>query len=486
MSCDQIVMVVVMMTLFWLSPVAWAEPTTDTAARSPAEPFAHVESGQVGTERTARGIKILSNVPGNRYVLELVGESVTRVRNPKDGGLIPNIWDVDGLLLHVMSLPLAEEADLGHPMALLRAHMRYERDFQAEKGLKEVIPSRDWLSFPTGEPVLYWEMLMPVKEDPPLPTNVTKMMFATTLNGNNVIILAASLLPTVDEVKCKRTLTDSLLTLVRHEKSVGPIWGEVDVALSGNGHLSLLNGDLATRNERKKKGAFILSSEKFIRLVRIAAEVPDRMVCVAFLYDGVSGHCINLAGYDRTTNEFRYYDTLGDQTFLEEANNHAGVNARRSKDSPGRVFLVKETDLQKVLQGISLLQYRCVRHYFVSYDLERSLEEYRELKSKFPESEEWSEAWLLKAGQSLTDIDEDVRAINIYSACYDLHEGSSRALASIASVFAKSGNLDSAANFYDSAIKKLPEDKSLDDAQRKQFAATWGLARRALTATPVK
>ena len=99
------------------------------------------------------------------------------------------------------------------------------------------------------------------------------------------------------------------------------------------------------------------------------------------------------------------------------------------------------------------------------------------------DSIELAEAKLLKAGQLLAEAGEIARSINIYSVCSALHPGSWRALAGLAEVNAKIGRTELATTFYTDAIKKLGEDKSLDDAQRKPLAAAWESALRGLAST---
>lgn len=249
---------------------------------------------------------------------------------------------------------------------------------------------------------------------------------------------------------------------------------------AGNAQVILLNDELATKKDRKTPGAIVLKPETLIVVTRMAGELAPPEGMITFVFDGQKAHVITLKSFDPKEKIFTYWDTTGNRSFLEEDNNRAGVKA---KLLPGkeRGFGVSAPDLQKVLQGI-ILPLSSARHYLRSADLDMALTEYGQLRDTYPKSEELKEARLLKAARLLSEAGEEGRAVNIYAACVMLHKNSARSLAGIGSVYAKTGKLKEAQNFFADAIKQLATDQSLDDGQRKQLAAEWESARRAVQA----
>ncbi len=441
----------------------------------PSDPFVRVPSGKVSFERTARGFIVISNVPGNRYTFEMVGQKIEHIDQKMEGMRTLQIWVIDGVSLQSLAMPVPPQDDTGNAQQVLRDHQKYEDDHWAEGGWTEIESARKWVKFPSDEPVLYWE-LRPPRKAGNSPRNATKMLFANTLNGRNVIMMTVTLFPRSDEAKAKQLLVDTLLTLMRYEK-------DEQRAVNGSARfpeLLLFNDELATRKDRKSKGAVVLKPDKLILITRMALELDADPMFMMILSDGYEPHAADLVGYDRQAKGFVYVESRR-PSFLEEGNNHAGVKAKLVPGKSNR-FLVSESDLKKVLQCV-MIPFRCVRHYArTGGDLDEAIQEYRQLRKQSPNSDELSEARLLKAAQLLAEADEDVRSFNVYYVCSFLHNSSARALAGIAPFWAKAGRTETAVNFYTAALKRLPEDKSLDEAQRKQLAAAWESARRELTA----
>jgi tetratricopeptide (TPR) repeat protein len=258
------------------------------------------------------------------------------------------------------------------------------------------------------------------------------------------------------------------------------IGGDKRGVLAGNSQLVLLNDELATKEDRKTPGAVVLKPEQIIVITRMAAELEPVPSMTTFVFDGQKAHTILIRSYDAKEKMFVYWDSTGNRSFLEEDNNRAGVKA---KLRPGkeRAFVVSAPDMQKVLQAV-LVPWSCARHYYRSADLDTTLAEYKQLREKYPKSDEIKEPRMLKCGRLLAEAGEDGRAVNIYSAVVLLHKDSSRALAGIAAVYAKTDKLESAVNFYADAIKGLPADGSLVEMQRKDLAAEWEKARQAVQA----
>ncbi len=318
-----------------------AAPSTQAGGQSPqaaAAPFS--------LERTGRGVRIVSNRPGNRYAIELVGQNIRNALQPDRP-----IWFVNGILIQSLNVPAAAEMDLSDARKVLLAHQQYESDYFVKKeGWTPVEASWKWLALPSGEPIRYWELVRRNAGDNAA-SQAVAMVFVTTLNGRNVVGLCVSLFPGTDGAKAKQLLCNTMLTLERREKYVAGTAGEESL-VPGNAAPIFLNDEIATRNDRKSKSAIVLSPKQLILVTRMAAEC-DPQFDILMLFDGHKGHTVNLSGYDRATKRFVYSDSLGSKnTFLGEGNNLAGVKAVPDPQHHG--FVVTEPELQKVLQAALL------------------------------------------------------------------------------------------------------------------------------------
>ena len=476
---------------------AWAAqpgPLPPSEVPKRTDPFARVPSGKVALRRTDGGFLVICNVPGNRFTLKLAGKKVEQIERqtgratakltpiPDKGMLVDGkdyrqFWSVDGVPLEIITIPLGPGA-APYPVdaeQVLSADQQFEDDYQAKVGQTEIRAARKWLEYASGEPMLYWELKLPEKAGDP--TAAGKRLYANTLNGRTVIRMAATWLRD-DEAKVRRLLVETMRSLVRHEKTAVLSRRDVDENIRGGGKVLLLNEELATRQDRKIPNAIPLPPEKLMFVLRSAFELdPNAYTWQVLVFDGYKAHVISLSKYDRKSRQFVYQDTTGKKSFLEEENNRAGVKARLAPHG----WEVSEGDLQKVLHGV-FIEYHFVRFYLASGGWVRAVQEYGRLRQLVPGSAELREARLLKAAGLLAEGKEYGPSSNLYAACEALHPKSARATAGLAGVFAKVGRPDRAAAFYAEALKKLPEDQGLTEAQRRQLAGEWEPARRALAA----
>jgi tetratricopeptide (TPR) repeat protein len=453
-----------------------AKPAPSPARPKAGDPFATAPAGQVSTQKTDQGILVVSNVPGNRYTYSVVGAKISRVNYENKQNPHARIWDVDGIVIQSVPVPLSPDAKLNYVQEVLLEHHKYESDHVAQGGFKEIASARQWLNTPTGVG-LYWELHNPA----PAPTDkgTKKMLFANATNGRNVVLFGASILPNVDEAKAKKLLIETAKSFRRYEKDVA-------VPLnSGDATSFLVNDEIGTKQSRNAPGALVVKPEIVVMMMRMAFELspPRKRLLMTGLHDGKSGHMINVVDYDAKTKRFHYSDTLGNTSFLMEDNNRAGVKAERvpGKD---RLFSVTVPEMQSVVEAVVMMPFFAQRSYFTTQSMEGAITEYRALQRLDPKSAECTEANLLRAAQILREFKEDARAVNVYAVCRALHAHSSRALAGIAEVYSRIGRLEPAMNFYADALKSLPKDPSVPPAQREQLAAAWEKARNDLSKKP--
>jgi tetratricopeptide (TPR) repeat protein len=470
-----------------------AQPVPLPQDPRPADPLAGVASGTVSLRPTPPGFLVVANLPANRFTFEVKGKKIEPHGQKVGAGKYQQLWVVDGILLQALALPWAEKFNPPDAEQALGDHQKYETDYQLKLGWVEVASARKWLRFPTGQPVLYWELGLP-KSAGEAPTRARKMLFASTLNGRNVILLTVTVFAKDDETTARKLLIDAIMSVVRHEKNAVGSRRDVDAAILGDDQVILLNDELATRKDRKAPGAVVLQPKQLLLILRIVFELePPRAGAITFVLDGYKAHVVTLDWYDQKTKCFAYGDTTGKHSFLEENNNRAGVKARwdpalRLPPEAGfgsrtGSFVVSDADLQKVVEGV-IVHYRDVRFYFGTADLKKAVKEYSELQRRFPKLKELKEARLRRTGQLLAEGGENVRAVNLYLVCLTLHPHSARALAGVAGIYAKTGQTGQARNFYADALKALANDKSLTEPERRQLGQTWEAARGALAAKP--
>jgi hypothetical protein len=417
----------------------------------PKSPFAQAPAGVVSIQQSAKGSLVISNVPGNRYTYALPGSKVAKANYENKENPHARIWDVDGIVIQSVPVTLPNDAKLDYAQVVLLDHQKYESDYAAKGGFKEVESARQWLNSPSGV-ALYWEL----QNANPAATGAKKLLFANTTNGRNVILFSTSLLPNVDESKAKKLLTETVQSLRRYEKNV------VAPLNPGEATTFLVNDEIGTKEDRAAAGALVVKPETSVMLVRMAFELsPRHQMLMTAVHDGKSGHMINLLAFDPKTKRFHFSDTLGKKSFLSEDNNRAGVKAERL-EGPDRIFTVTVPELQSVLEAVISVPFFAQRSYFTTQTMEGAIAEYKALSRVDPKSPELTEAHLLRAGQIMAEFKEDARAVNVYAVCRGLHPGSSRALAGIAEIFARIGRVEPSINFYADALKALPKDPSVD------------------------
>jgi tetratricopeptide (TPR) repeat protein len=436
--------------------------TATGSGDQPKDPFANAPAGQISTQQTQRGFLVICNLPDDRCTYELVGQKVGRINYEDKGTPLTRLWDVDGMALQSTPVPLKLDGNSGYAEEVLMWHQKYETDYQAKQGYKEIASARRWLQIPpTGQPGLYWELAAPANAQ-----GGRKMLLANALNGRVVVYFTITVLPNVDEAKAKKVLIDTVKSLRCYEKDV------TRSVVPESATAMVVNDEIGTREDRKAAGAIVVKPEASVLLARMALELyPGPAGYMTGIHDGKSGHMITLARYDAGRRRFLYHDTLGNRSFLQKDNNRAGVDAQTEQEK--RLFSVTEPELQSVLEGVIMVPFGALRPYFRGNDLKSAVQEYRLIHTMDPKAMETSEAFLLKAAGILANEKEFERASNIFGVCRGLHEKSTRAYAGIGEVFVKMGRSQAAVEYYTGAIKGLPDDPSLDEAKRNLLAATW-------------
>lgn len=120
-------------------------------------------------------------------------------------------------------------------------------------------------------------------------------------------------------------------------------------------HVTLLNRDLATPKDVSSASGrgMVLPRTLLLSAVSmvIANNLPSRAAFGADIFDGATAHSIVLVSVNDSLTVFEYIDPWGDRSFLEAANNVAGVAARSVRP---RRWQLSAGELARVLYDISI------------------------------------------------------------------------------------------------------------------------------------
>jgi hypothetical protein len=125
----------------------------------------------------------------------------------------------------------------------------------------------------------------------------------------------------------------------------------VSYALTGKEHRALLNERLMTEEDSRLVDAIPLDPDRLLQAARFALRYTQMLA--ASVFDGRSGHAINLERYDVDSDSFVYWDPWGHGSFLAVGSNVAGIAASPDPDHE-RFWIVKSQDLERVLYSLTM------------------------------------------------------------------------------------------------------------------------------------
>ena len=150
---------------------------------------------------------------------------------------------------------------------------------------------------------------------------------------------------------------------------------------------ALVNSNLATPRDAKVAGVVLLDQSTMVELVKLLAGIMQPLTTTMSVFDGALAHAINLDSYDRPARQIHYWDPWGQGSFLQHANNRAGVNAVQNPTKP-RIWIVSEQDFGRVIYSVvcpTSTVYAIFRMgTALAGDPDRAVEWYRQMKSQPP------------------------------------------------------------------------------------------------------
>jgi len=184
-------------TLFWLLTVAAIGQSEE----------------QGGMVKTADGILIVWNEPGNYFTIEIKGKQIVPAEQPM-------MFQVDGKFLQVVTT--AKKLFLKEPnskssdeRAILTAHRDWERDYIAGVLKHELKVESDWVKLPSGQEAHSWSYAMPKVATGQA---AVKQLYLTVVKRDHILVVNTALLTGDSEKEGKDFLLSTLLTLKSTDK----------------------------------------------------------------------------------------------------------------------------------------------------------------------------------------------------------------------------------------------------------------------------
>jgi hypothetical protein len=138
-----------------------------------------------GLIKTADGILVVSNEPGNLYTMEIRGKTIAPVPDHA-------LWfTVDGNFFQIVTATKAQflngQSDKGmSEKALLTAHQKWESDYIAQTLNRKLDVRSEWIKLPNNMTALAWSYEMPQVDSR---QTAAMQLYLTVLKGDRVLAL---------------------------------------------------------------------------------------------------------------------------------------------------------------------------------------------------------------------------------------------------------------------------------------------------------
>jgi hypothetical protein len=358
---------------------------------------------------------------------------------------------------------------------------------------------------------VFFEAVPDKDEGALLPKGIVKFQIARTLNRRNILTFSCVVGKADDDRQCAQLIRQTLLSLQRLPdlpSNKAPLTLEdllnqgltlkqtlfVSEAVFGKQWGALINGELATRQDRRLPRVVVLQPMELTRHVRLrlltgqgdldlasddelrqAGHDPDRLSfprLLAIVFDGAVAHSIVLSHFDRKVGGYVYWEPWPKGTFLGQEKNKAGVAARQHSYHP-KYFWITEEELGKVLYGV-LDKWEALEHdrqliELLSQPVEQALAKLTRLHDADPENLQTSEARLLGAGQSYLLEVQAKEATSAFQICRTLYPASNEAAIGLADARRLQGDRERATKLYREAMDQLTGDSRLTPLKKARL-----------------
>src|SRR5688572_12149743 len=175
--------------------------------------FAQAEEEPSGMIKTAKGILVVWNEPGNYFTIEIKGEKISP-------GQQPMLFQVDGKFFQIQTT--AKKLFLKNPndatlddKAILAAHRDWEGAYISGVLKSELKIDSEWFKLPSGQDVLGWSYKMPKVMQT---QTAKKQLYIAVVKRDHVLLLNSALEDEGDAREAKDLLLKTLLTLKPSDK----------------------------------------------------------------------------------------------------------------------------------------------------------------------------------------------------------------------------------------------------------------------------
>lgn len=320
------------MKALWLITLALWAAAGSAPAQERAAGAALVTPAQPVGRKSERGIVVSSQPDG--FEIELAGQQLMPLAADR------LVWSIDGQRIELLLLR--------RPVDSAWSATRAMRDIEVSTGAKDV----ELLGAVTGStpPHRIWA----TASETVAAAVIAKGLLVIKLSGPG----PAGAEPARDYLRgALRSLREAGAPARQEAVSGGSDTGaslqqqlRMSAALTGETYLAVLNNKLATAADRAVPGTFALDPASLTDFARWLLGLGESMLTVS-VFDGRVAHTINLESYDFGSETFVYWDPWGQGSFLQKANNAAGIDARPHPTRP-RYWLMSFAELESVLYSL--------------------------------------------------------------------------------------------------------------------------------------
>ena len=166
-----------------------------------------------GMIKTAKGILVVWNEPGNYYTVEVKGQTIRPAEQPL-------LFQVDGFFFQIQTAEkkafLKDASDKSlDDKAVLAAHRDWERDYISGVIKKDLKVDSVWLKGPGDRDVLAWSYDMPFVQDA---QTAKKQLYLAVVKRDHVFLLNSAVTAGDDEKQIRQYLVDTMNTLTSSDK----------------------------------------------------------------------------------------------------------------------------------------------------------------------------------------------------------------------------------------------------------------------------
>lgn len=170
---------------------------------------------QSGMIKSAKGVLVVWNEPGNYYTVEIIGKTIVPASQPL-------LFQVDGKFFQIQTvekkvfLKDSNEKSL-NDKAILAAHRDWEGDYISKVIKKTLKIDSEWLKLSNNTEALAWSYDMPKVKDN---QSAKRQLYLAVIKKDHVFLLNGATTGDDDEKALRQLLLDTMNTLKPTDKPI--------------------------------------------------------------------------------------------------------------------------------------------------------------------------------------------------------------------------------------------------------------------------